>query len=1223
MLAADPTAAHVPHVEQELAFLADHVANFHVVELPETGDVSLLSLDSLVIDDLRGIELDSDPPILGEPLVPYADSMSDGLEPGTGPYVAKGILPFGFDHFDNQFSIGGWHNFDMMGYATAHGFNKLLTYNSVPADWTHLPPESQLLLLKGLGWPGLMLEQGLRRDDYDKLPPKDELVQLVNDVWPARYPDPTGYDLYIWDLEHPLPRTLTDQAAEGFKNTYLASLEAARSRGWPTVGLYGGGSAAQFFPRTWWGLENANPNHPDVTDRWDKYNREIVEAVDVVLPEVYSFYWESKNVAYTLANLDLNMQKFNSLPQPKPVVPFFWTRLHGGGGGWRWWRKLPMPQEDLRAMTSLSFFTGIDGLVTWDWSGTANHHTTLGDISPTSTVQVNEPFLAVTEDGRPDRAASRYDALYIRELVGDDQVRFQFVEKDQATRNHGVLPNIDLIGEWQFEDTASDRIRDNPVTISGGAFDEGRHGRAIRFDGDDSVAVHVNPAFSIEAESMTLTGMTRHDNADASGGALINRRGAVGNPPGRAETTFTGPDGNYNLTLSYFHENDGDSVFEIQNNGRRIAGWRAWGVDGTSDVPDAQSLRQSTLRDTYLRNGDVITLVGREDGGAYAAFDKVDIVPTTAFTNADPFSVSFWINLPADRAPEDAHIIGNTSGDGPGWQIRVMPDNTLAFVLHEDATTYNGVVTRTPIAADTWVQVTGVRGAKGSPTLHVDGKRQFRQLAGSTSDQVEFKHDGDIVIASGPDGSNGLEGAIDQLRIYKRNVTNFEAVALSEEGVHPVYVDTRENLSQYLRPKFEGISAQIEGLALIKPFEYFLKHGQVQIDVDARVQFRTSKPIVRRVSLGDYHLIATYNPNTVHGGAPAQIVLKNFDENPGLTLTLPADSQTRLFVVRLSEAPLITDVASSAAKVGHGAIGQAVTIQANFTDSDADNVHSATIDWGDGTITTGTVVQGSGFGSVAGAHDYAEAGRYTITTMVSDDEGHTDASSTDAFITGVAVHDGVLQVIGTIEADVVAVSPMRGDRIRVSADIEGVARGGIIVAAFDSIQMFLGAGNDRAWVSRRVARPALLDGGEGNDRLTGGQGTLNAGRTDQVGQALRTIAHARSAASDLQLRAAKVESHLVGNASVGNDAVADILHDGPAADLRRTDPIEDALMLERRTPESKASEARGRAVDLLALPKAEKVSGTFIPRSARASMLRQPPRLGAPTHRANPRPARL
>ena len=50
-------------------------------------------------------------------------------------------------------------------------------------------------------------------------------------------------------------------------------------------------------------------------------------------------------------------------------------------------------------------------------------------------------------------------------------------------------------------------------------------------------------------------------------------------------------------------------------------------------------------------------------------------------------------------------------------------------------------------------------------------------------------------------------------------------------------------------------------MALAKPLEYLLRHGQVQIDIPAQRQFGQNLPVVRRVKLDRWHVLITYDPH--------------------------------------------------------------------------------------------------------------------------------------------------------------------------------------------------------------------------------------------------------------------------------------------------------------------------------------------------------------------------
>src|SRR5262249_10188963 len=76
---------------------------------------------------------------------------------------------------------------------------------------------------------------------------------------------------------------------------------------------------------------------------------------------------------------------------------------------------------------------------------------------------------------------------------------------------------------------------------------------------------------------------------------------------------------------------------------------------------------------------------------------------------------------------------------------------------------------------------------------------------------------------------------------------------------------------------------------------------------------------------------------------------------------------------------------------------------ATFTDSNAaTNDFVATVDWGDGTTTTETVVGSGGSFSVTGSHTYAQNGQDLITVSISGDAGNVAATTTTTAFIGLA-----------------------------------------------------------------------------------------------------------------------------------------------------------------------------------------------------------------------------
>jgi probable HAF family extracellular repeat protein len=81
-------------------------------------------------------------------------------------------------------------------------------------------------------------------------------------------------------------------------------------------------------------------------------------------------------------------------------------------------------------------------------------------------------------------------------------------------------------------------------------------------------------------------------------------------------------------------------------------------------------------------------------------------------------------------------------------------------------------------------------------------------------------------------------------------------------------------------------------------------------------------------------------------------------------------------------APIVTTLSLPGAPV---ATGTSIDVSAAFTDVNAADTHTSAIDWGDGTSSAGTLVEGGiGAGTVAGAHAYAAAGTYAVTVTVTD-----------------------------------------------------------------------------------------------------------------------------------------------------------------------------------------------------------------------------------------------
>jgi PKD repeat protein len=83
---------------------------------------------------------------------------------------------------------------------------------------------------------------------------------------------------------------------------------------------------------------------------------------------------------------------------------------------------------------------------------------------------------------------------------------------------------------------------------------------------------------------------------------------------------------------------------------------------------------------------------------------------------------------------------------------------------------------------------------------------------------------------------------------------------------------------------------------------------------------------------------------------------------------------------------------------GPTATGANVNVSAPFSDVGTHDTHTATIDWGDLTSSSGSISELGGSGTVSGVHAYATAGIYTVTVTLTDDNGGVDTATIEVLI---------------------------------------------------------------------------------------------------------------------------------------------------------------------------------------------------------------------------------
>ena len=194
--------------------------------------------------------------------------------------------------------------------------------------------------------------------------------------------------------------------------------------------------------------------------------------------------------------------------------------------------------------------------------------------------------------------------------------------------------------------------------------------------------------------------------------------------------------------------------------------------------------------------------------------------------------------------------------------------------------------------------------------------------------------------------------------------------------------------------------------------------------------------------------------------------------------------------------PVITDFSSGATFDNKHEEGEEVTFTASFTDVGTLDSHTATINWDDGTDDTEIDLGVSGgAGSFSVTHAFPAGGVFTVTLTLTDDDTGTDVEMTTAVIIGAGVNDGVLQIVGSDDANHVTVNQQGNGLFKVHADFfpEGNHRT-FDAALIDYIQIWMCNGDDHATIAGGIDTPATMYGGGGDDHLLGG-----GGRTIMIG----------------------------------------------------------------------------------------------------------------------------
>jgi VCBS repeat-containing protein len=169
-------------------------------------------------------------------------------------------------------------------------------------------------------------------------------------------------------------------------------------------------------------------------------------------------------------------------------------------------------------------------------------------------------------------------------------------------------------------------------------------------------------------------------------------------------------------------------------------------------------------------------------------------------------------------------------------------------------------------------------------------------------------------------------------------------------------------------------------------------------------------------------------------------------------------------------------------------LGQNVVFTGIFSDPGLADTETASVDWGDSSITNAAVTGGNGTWQVRGSHAYVVGGFHSVVVTVKDDDGGAAAKSATVELVGPVLSQGALNIIGSEQRD-----DLKLTTVNQSLLVSGTLGVTSISQSFpltnlQRIMVDLNAGDDSFAVDTKIKLPLLVNAGEGNDVVRAGSG---------------------------------------------------------------------------------------------------------------------------------------
>lgn len=180
----------------------------------------------------------------------------------------------------------------------------------------------------------------------------------------------------------------------------------------------------------------------------------------------------------------------------------------------------------------------------------------------------------------------------------------------------------------------------------------------------------VGSTYRFETEAMSISGNYRkEESVHASGNWLTSQIGGSSNEVDRLTGTSRLTEGNYDLLLGYFDENDGVATAEVRVNGQ-LRGTLNFNERTPSNTDGSQTRRTKAIATgVALKPGDVIEITGRENSDEHSRIDFLDFVFKGG--NSSPPNPTSTVRIEAERMNKSGYTTENNSLGSGGAFVQI------------------------------------------------------------------------------------------------------------------------------------------------------------------------------------------------------------------------------------------------------------------------------------------------------------------------------------------------------------------------------------------------------------------------------------------------------------------------------------------------------------------------------------------------------------------------